>query len=79
MTVVTMSRNLPKPWSDAITCAACDRRLLPLSYTLPLDDDLPGAESRPLLKCPGCAQRYQWQDSAGWVPLVGKGSQLQPS
>jgi uncharacterized membrane protein len=25
--------------------------------------------SRPDLKCPGCRQLYQWQDSTHWVPI----------
>jgi hypothetical protein len=61
----------PIPWSDAAVCGLCSRQLIPLSFTpASLDDDAMEIANRPDLKCPGCGERYQWQDSAGWVPSV---------
>jgi hypothetical protein len=34
-----------------------------------MDDGSKGIASRPDLKCPGCGQCYQWEDSAHWVPV----------
>src|ERR1700680_3123905 len=65
-----MGNDWPTPWRDAVTCAVCDRRLLPLSFTpVATDDDPAGVEIRRDLQCPGCGQSYQWQDSAGWAPI----------
>ena len=61
-----MSNNRPTPWGDAVVCAMCGWRLLPLSLT-PADEAM-GIANRPDLKCPSCGQCYQWQDSSGWVP-----------
>jgi predicted RNA-binding Zn-ribbon protein involved in translation (DUF1610 family) len=60
------------PWNDAVVCASCDRKLLPLSYLIPPHDDPRGPE-RPNLKCPSCGQQYRWRGSAGWAPVNPEG------
>jgi hypothetical protein len=54
-----------EPWNADVDCQMCGRRLIPLSYAIPADED-PRGVTRPGLKCPGCGQRYRWLDS-GWV------------
>jgi hypothetical protein len=65
-----VSNDTPTPWHDAVVCGACDRQLLPLTYTTAENTGPIGGDDRPYLKCPGCGIRYRWQDSAGWVPAV---------
>jgi len=65
-----MSDDRPTTWCDAVVCAVCDRRLIPLSYArASTGDETMGIANRPALKCSGCGQRYQWQDSSGWAPV----------
>jgi hypothetical protein len=61
----------PTPWNEAVVCAACGTTLLPLTYSLPPEDD-PREDRRPLLMCSECGQRYRWQGSAGWGPVGGR-------
>jgi hypothetical protein len=64
-----MSNHQSAPWGDAVVCAMCGWRLLPLSLTrASMDDEAMGIANRPDLKCSSCGQCYQWQDSCGWVP-----------
>jgi hypothetical protein len=55
-----------KLWNAVLSCAACGRRLIPLSYPLSPSHDARG-EERPPLKCHGCGQPHRWDDSCGWV------------
>ncbi|HWF57276.1 MAG TPA: hypothetical protein VG520_02875 [Candidatus Dormibacteraeota bacterium] len=66
---------MPTQWGNAVVCAACGRRLLPLSYAMSLDDDPSGVEYHPHLRCAGCGQCYQWQSASGWAsapPVRGR-------
>lgn len=63
-----MSDDRGTPSGGAVVCAVCSCTLLPMSYALSLVDDPSGVDYRPHLKCIGCGQQYQWQDSTGWVP-----------
>ena len=64
-----MGNHNPTPWSDAAVCGLCSRELIPLSFTpASTDDEAMGIANRPDVKCPGCGECYQWQDSSGWVP-----------
>jgi len=42
--------------SGSETCAVCGHRLVPMSYTLPLEENPVDVENRPELKCPGCGR-----------------------
>jgi hypothetical protein len=64
-----MSNKPPLSWDDAVVCAMCGWRLLPLSLMPPpRDDEAERIVDRPDRKCSSCGQCYQWQDSYGWVP-----------
>jgi uncharacterized protein with PIN domain len=64
-----VSDNVPRPWNAVFKCLRCGRRLIPLSYEIPPDDDPRGIE-RPALKCTGCRQMYRWHPNPGWVAIV---------
>jgi hypothetical protein len=65
-----MSNRRSTPWNDHVRCGLCSRQLIPVSFTRwSMDDGANGLASRPDLKCPGCGQCYQWEDSAHWVPV----------
>jgi hypothetical protein len=65
-----VSKEGLRPWSDAVVCPLCERRILPLSCaSVEVDDTRWEEEDRPDLKCAGCGQWYQWHGSAGWAPL----------
>jgi hypothetical protein len=44
--------------SGSEVCAVCGHRLVPMSYTLPLEENPADVEHRPELKCPGCGRSY---------------------
>jgi hypothetical protein len=66
---VAMIDNEPRPWNAPVECVKCGRRLIPLSYEIPPDDD-PRGNERPALKCTGCSQTYRWHPNPGWVAIV---------
>jgi transposase len=39
-------------------CVVCGLRLVPMSYTLPLEENPSDVGNRPDLKCPGCGRSY---------------------
>jgi hypothetical protein len=63
--------EVPAALSDAVVCAACGRKLLPLTYTrLSSGSDAMAREKLPHLKCAGCGRPYHWTDAAGWRRFV---------
>jgi hypothetical protein len=65
-----MSNTHPE-WSDDVKCGICSHLLLPLTFrrSTVSDEITRNVGIRPDLLCPGCGQRYQWQDSTHWVPI----------
>lgn len=66
-----MSDANPSLWKDDVSCGLCGERLIKLSYTYPHERNPMSPHVRPTLKCPKCAQKYEWRGSAGWAPPAG--------